>query len=352
MQKGAGKDEGMVSIIVPVYNVEKYLDQAVRSVLGQTCPDWELLLINDGSSDGSLAVCRKYEKMDSRIRAFDKENGGVSSARNMGLKEAGGEWVTFLDGDDWLEENCLENALKETDEKTDIVCWNYWENAGTSQKRNQPLRPSYISIDQPKQLIWTAMFPQYSLKKEGKNFAGIKSSCTKLIRRRILDSELKFDTAVKIGEDALFSAMCFEKAQKVVFIDQYLYHYRMDNTSATRKLRPDIREVYRNTLRAFHCFLEKYPGETISSCYGGLAYACVARSLEKYYFHPENHVPLGKRLGELQAFLEDEYIQSGISGIGDKSFFSLKQRMVIFCIRHKSAAGLYLLSMIKNRVKG
>lgn len=342
----------MISIIVPVYNVEKYLDQAVKSVLGQTYPDWELLLINDGSSDGSPAVCREYEKTDRRIRVFDKENGGVSSARNVGLKEARGEWIAFLDGDDWLEENCLENALNETDERTDMVCWNYWENAGASQRRNHPISPSYISVDDAKQLISTAMFPQYSLKKEEKSFAGIKSSCTKLIRKRILDSGLKFDTAVKIGEDALFSAMCFEKARKVVFIDQYLYHYRMDNPSATRKLRPDIREVYRNTLRAFHCFLEKYPGENMASCYGGLTYACVARSLEKYYFHPENHTPLRKRLDELHSFLEDEYIQSGISGIEDRSFFSLKQRMVIFCIRHKSAAGLYLLSMIKNRVKG
>lgn len=342
----------MISIIVPVYNVEKYLDQAVRSVLGQTYPDWELLLINDGSSDGSPAVCRKYEKMDRRIRVFDKENGGVSSARNMGLKEARGEWIAFLDGDDWLEENCLETALKETDERTDMVCWNYWENAGASQRRNRPISPSYISVDDPRQLIGTAMFPQYRLKKEGQYLAGIKGVWTKLIRKRVLDSGLKFDTAVKIGEDALFSAMCFEKAGKVVFIDQYLYHYRMDNQSATRKLRPDIREVYRNTLKAFHCFLEKYPGENISSCYGGLTYACVARSLEKYYFHPENRISLRKKLGELHAFLEDEYIQSGISGIKDKSFFSLKQRMVIFCIRHKSAAGLCLLSVIKNRVKG
>lgn len=342
----------MISIIVPVYNVEKYLDQAVKSVLGQTYPDWELLLINDGSSDGSPAVCKKYEKMDRRIRVFDKENGGVSSARNMGLKKARGEWITFLDGDDWLEENCLETALKEADDGTDIVCWNYWKNTGEGQKQNQPLRSSYLCVDEPKKLIGTVMFPQYSFKKEGRFFPGIKSSCTKLIRKRIPDSGVTFDTEVQIGEDALFSAMCFEKARKAVFIDQYLYHYRLDNSSATRKLRPDIREVYRNTLKAFHGFLEKYSGEDISSCYGGLVYACVARSLEKYYFHPENHAPLRKKLDELLDFLEDEYIQSGICGIEDKSFFSLKQRMVIFCIRHKSAAGLYLLSMAKNRVKG
>ena len=342
----------MISIIIPVYNVEKYLDQAVRSVLRQTCPDWELLLINDGSSDGSAAVCKKYEKMGRRIRVFDKENGGVSSARNVGLKKARGEWVAFLDGDDWLEENCLEAALKEADDETDIVCWNYWENTGASQRRNRPISPSYISFDEPRQLIGTAMFPQYRLKKEGQYLAGIKGVWTKLIRKRIPDSGVIFDIEVQIGEDALFSAMCFEKARKAVFIDQYLYHYRMDNPSATRRLRPDIREVYRNTLKAFHGFLEKYSGEDISSCYGGLAYACVARSLEKYYFHPENHAPLRKKLDGLLDFLEDEYIQSGICGIEDKSFFSLKQRMVIFCIRHKSAAGLYLLSMAKNRVKG
>lgn len=342
----------MVSIIIPVYNVEKYLDQAVRSVLGQTCPDWELLLIDDGSEDGSLDVCRRYEKTDRRIRVFHKENGGVSSARNRGIQESRGEWLTFLDGDDWLEKNCLETALQEADEKTDIVCWNYWENRGEVQKPNQPVSPSYIRVDDPGHLIGTTMFPRYSLIKEGKSFAGIKGTCTKLIRKRILEGAQTFDTSLQIGEDAFFSAKCFEKARNVVFLNQYLYHYRTDNISATRKFRPDIRKVYENTLRAFRCFPEKYPGEFMDSCYGGLTYACVARSLEKYFFHPDNSALLKKKLDELKDFLSEECIQSGIGRLKDKSFFSVRQRMVIFCIEHRSAAGLYLLSVLKKKMKG
>lgn len=97
----------MFSVIVPVYNTEKYLRRCVDSILAQTFTDFELLLINDGSSDNSGAICDEYAEKDSRVRVFHKENGGVSSARNLGLDNARGEWITFVDSDDWVESNWL-----------------------------------------------------------------------------------------------------------------------------------------------------------------------------------------------------------------------------------------------------
>ena len=93
-----------ISVIIPVYNKEKYLSRCIESVLGQTFDDLEVLLIDDGSTDGSLDVCRKYEKMDGRVRVFHKENGGLSHTRNFGLEHARGEYVAFVDADDWLDE--------------------------------------------------------------------------------------------------------------------------------------------------------------------------------------------------------------------------------------------------------
>ena len=110
-----------ISVIVPVYNTEKYLRRCVDSILAQTFTDFELLLIDDGSTDGSGAICDEYAKKDSRVRVFHKENGGVSSARNVGLKNVRGEWISFVDSDDWVKKNFLDKLIINS-ENVDLVC--------------------------------------------------------------------------------------------------------------------------------------------------------------------------------------------------------------------------------------
>ena len=106
-----------ISVIVPVYNVEAYLEKCVRSVLAQTCPHWELLLVDDGSTDHSGAMCNALAQTDPRIRVIHQKNQGLGGARNTGIGAAAGEWLAFLDSDDWLEPKALEQALS-TAEKT------------------------------------------------------------------------------------------------------------------------------------------------------------------------------------------------------------------------------------------
>ena len=98
----------LVSIIIPVYNVEKYLAECIESVLKQTYQNIEILLIDDGSPDNSGKICDEYEEKDSRVRVIHKENGGVSSARNVGLEQANGEYITFIDSDDFVSESYIE----------------------------------------------------------------------------------------------------------------------------------------------------------------------------------------------------------------------------------------------------
>ena len=101
----------LISVIIPVYNVEKYLSKCIESILAQGIEDFELLLVNDGSKDNSLAICNDYAQKDCRIKVFSKENGGVSSARNLALDNATGEWVMFVDADDWLAEGALKECV-------------------------------------------------------------------------------------------------------------------------------------------------------------------------------------------------------------------------------------------------
>ena len=110
-----GSKKKLVSIIVPVYNVEQYLREAIDSVCEQTYPDWELILVDDGSTDGSGKICDAYAKKDPRIRIYHTVNRGVSCARNLGIENACGNWITFLDSDDYLNKDCLETLVKHSD---------------------------------------------------------------------------------------------------------------------------------------------------------------------------------------------------------------------------------------------
>ena len=118
----------MISVIVPVYNVEKYLHRCVDSILAQTFADFELLLVNDGSKDKSGAICDEYAAKDSRVRVFHKENGGVSSARNLGFDNAIGEWITFVDSDDYILNDGLEKLVSSINNDVDIVVGDYFKD--------------------------------------------------------------------------------------------------------------------------------------------------------------------------------------------------------------------------------
>ena len=117
-----------ISVIVPVYNVEPYLPQCLDSLIEQTFNDIEIICVNDGSTDGSLNVLNHYAAKDSRIKVIDKPNGGVSSARNRGLDAAQGEYISFVDGDDWLKQNAYEEIISAVDKRNvDMAVFGYYE---------------------------------------------------------------------------------------------------------------------------------------------------------------------------------------------------------------------------------
>ena len=116
----------LFSIIIPVYNVEKYLRECLDSVKGQTSPDWEAVCVNDGSTDGSEFILKEYAKKDSRFRIVTKTNGGLSSARNAGLEIAKGEFIGFVDSDDWVDINCLSSIYNQID-GCDILFFNQYQ---------------------------------------------------------------------------------------------------------------------------------------------------------------------------------------------------------------------------------
>lgn len=208
-----------VSVIVPVYNVEPYLSACLVSCMQQTLKDIEIICVNDGSTDHSLEILKEFQKADRRIRIIDKENGGLSSARNAGIKAARGEWLVFLDSDDLLSENACERVWCESmEEPTDIVIF------GARTFPGYPAPDPWLTnnLNVPSRRF-SGFKPEILFQTNG----SIPFVWRQAFRRNLLlENDLLFDEEVRFGEDAVFQLEVFPHAANFAYISDPLYHYR------------------------------------------------------------------------------------------------------------------------------
>lgn len=208
-----------VSLIVPVYNVEKYLSTCLHSCVNQTLFDIEIICVNDGSTDNSLAVLEAYAKEDYRIRIINKPNGGLSSARNAGIKAANGTILMFLDSDDYLAPNACERVWKETLEApTDVVIF------GTNIFPTKPRASDwhYHTLNIRTHRCW-GFTPDVLFKEPGaKPFVWRQAYAKKFFE----EHNLLFDESVKYGEDMVFQMEALPHGENFAFIADKLYNYR------------------------------------------------------------------------------------------------------------------------------
>lgn len=202
----------MVSIIVPVYNAEEHLRRCVDSILVQTFSDFELLLIDDGSKDGSAAICDEYTVKDSRVRVFHKENGGVSSARNLGLDNAQGEWIAFVDSDDFIPTGALLNLLSNDNE--DLIIGGYKNHFEDELLNLNTVSSVNRSVD-------FNTFLSLSI-----NTSLLRTPWCKLFKKEIIDrANLKFDNTLVFGEDTVFVTSYLLHCKSIRNCNKYCYNY-------------------------------------------------------------------------------------------------------------------------------
>lgn len=214
----------MISVIVPVYKAEKYLHRCVDSILTQTYTDFELLLINDGSPDNSGAICDEYAAKDSRVRVFHKENEGVSSARNLGLDNAKGEYVTFCDSDDYVGEDWLMAYSEAIKESLDFAIQGiyYITNKGELEtKRLVPYKGCNVN-DKRNLIVKLISHGVYGY------------PVTKLFKRQIIeDNHISFDTNSTFREDEQFFSKYLEHVTSFRCIDKENYYYVLPTAEKT-----------------------------------------------------------------------------------------------------------------------
>ena len=260
----------MISVIVPVYNIEKYIERCILSVINQTYADFELLLINDGSTDSSYEICKKWEETDKRIKLISKTNGGVSSARNLGLDHASGDFIFFVDGDDWLSHDCFQTLMEHMTDDIDLVI-------GEHQDKNDDdgyVPPEYTSHKNYEGVIT----PQESINDFYQFEFYTKVIWAKLYRKELWEN-LRFNHMV-YSEDTFAMFHVIEHAKKIYSVQKPIYYYLQRASGASRELKVLEFENYLETLMfMYHNALEKYSEykESLAEYYNGFAYVLLKK---------------------------------------------------------------------------
>ena len=231
-----------ISIIIPVYNVQKYLPKCLDSLLEQTYTEWEALLIDDGSTDESGMICEMYAMRDSRFRVIHKKNGGAASAKNVGLDHLNGEYVGFIDSDDYVERTWLETVMKIiTDKNAEIVEFNFDEVFRTESKKGN----SYS--DNEEEYTAEQYLAQYLANWSSSLF------CNKIVLASLV-KKIRFRKERRCIDDEFFTYKVVSGAHKIVRINDVLYHYRQRASSAVQNKKNQLQK----TEDALEVLIERY----------------------------------------------------------------------------------------------
>ena len=345
----------MISIIVPVYNVENYLGKCLDSLINQTYKDIEIICINDGSTDNSLNILREYEQIDSRIIIIDQKNGGLSDARNIGLKEAAGEYIMFVDSDDWIDlETCqkaLEAMLKYS---TDIVMWSY-----IREYENKSLPKSifdnniYFDKKDTVNKIYRRLFGLYKEElSQPENADALVTVWGKLYKSElILKNNIRFIDTKKIGtcEDALFNMEVFKNVKSSYFINSCFYHYRKINTSVTSRYREDLYIKWDNLYELMNEQIEDNDlglifNEALSN---RIALNMIDLGLNVTYSNKNTR----DNCYELKKILKNSKVSKAVKNM-DLQYFPIHWKIFFYFIKRNRIFPVYMMLIIMNKLRG
>lgn len=258
-------NDSLVSIVVPVYNTEEYmLEKCFHSILNQTYNNIELIIVDDGSKKETAQWLDKFVNVNKSVILIHNQNGGASIARNTGIDLAKGEFITFVDADDWIDLNYIEVLYSKFNESTDIVmCTRQFEFKNKAQENHFFDKDVVFTDNNRIELIKKSIV------------SGVAGTWCKVYRKSFINkNELKYDSSLRRTQDIIFNLHAFQKAEEIVYTDNCLYHYRMQNDSITKKFNKNADEILTRAAEAFRKFEKAYypSDEIIREC---VNYKCI-----------------------------------------------------------------------------
>ena len=328
----------MISIIVPIYGVEKYIRECVESILAQTLPDIEIILVDDGSKDGCPAICDEYAAKDGRVKVIHKENGGLVSARQAGLKAASGDYIGFVDGDDKIEPDMYletDKLIKKYSPDA-VVCEYFCDYEDRTEISSQMFGREYYNKEELRNEIYPKMLFA------GKYYSfGISPNCwSKVFRREILEKYLPLvDPDTRMGEDAAFTYPCLLDSESVCFIKKPLYRYRILSSSMSRGYDEKLRDIVFHAYRRLKENNEKADFDISEQLDYYLVY--LANFLIRNCAKAGGKISKKEIKDTLGGIVKDAEIVSAARRVR-RGLLPIHTRIIVFLIKNKLGKGLYL----------
>lgn len=344
-----------ISIIVPVYNVERYLRKCMDSLINQTFGSIEIIAVNDGSADSSLTILQDFADIDKRVRIINQKNQGLSGARNAGIANAKGDYIVFVDGDDWIDVVTCDVAYQAClEEKADVVLWSYVRE--------------YEKCSLPK-VIFTEnrIFEGIECKKLHRRFAGLVedelsnpensdnlvTAWGKLYRADIIrNNKIQFVDLREIGtyEDGLFNLYYFGHINKAIFLNQYFNHYRKSNSSAlTQTYKPMLFEHYKNLFRKIDEYITKnnLPDAYYDALNNKVCLTIIGLGLTECL--KRNPKSFFERISFLNHVINDDVYKIAYRKLSLR-YFPLHWKLFFACAKYNFSTGLYLLLLVIQKI--
>ena len=338
----------MISIIVPVYNVEAYLPQCLDSLIHQTYQDLEIICVNDGSKDRSLEILKEYANKDRRIKPISRDNKGISISRNEALERATGEYVMFVDSDDWIEENTCQKALEAMVKyNVDLVIWSYLREY---ESRSMPifLYQAQQNWDDDISLLTRRFIGP--VKDELACPQKLDSYGTvwgKIYKRSIIEQNkpIRFiDTKlISTCEDILFNIEYSLRIRCAIYIPELLYHYRKTDTSYTSKYRPDLPTKWQKQYEIIMSIIQRESPILKEAYYNRIALGLVGQGLNITF----SRFPLKTQLVMLADILKAKWYSDSVQQLS-LDYMPYHWKLFYTFAKQKKAIGvLILLKIIK-----
>ena len=294
----------LISMIVPVYNGENFIEKCIKSILDQSLKELQIIIVNDGSNDNTAAVLEKYESSDPRVKIITQENGGVSKARNAALEIAGGEWTAFVDADDFIKEDYCENMLAAANRlSTDVLI---------SCSHREGEKGEWLMDSHDKLIQACFSFD------EGSFSFNIDAPWGKLYRTSLIrENHIRFPENLRRSEDAYFCIWVYEQAENIGVFNQCGYHHIERDGSLCKSYAPDAMEMLEFILKANQELLDQYhPSEKKyeeAFCYRVLP--GIVECEKSYFLNRNNEKRFMSNAFAYQKFLNQPMVKRAISGL-------------------------------------
>lgn len=343
------------SLIVPVYNIKKeYIDDCISSLVAQTFENFEIIIVDDGSDNGCSAWCDEWVEKSDKIRTIHQKNAGVSTARNTGIINSGGEYVIFVDPDDWVDTDMLEK-IEQVRLKNDfdilIHSFSYEYINSSINENNDPVGTIKIlseiqKREMLKNLIDVEKKTEYHAYK-GKIFGSVWAKCYK--KEFILSHRIAFQKNLKKAQDTVFNLWAINAAEKIIVYNVPLYRYRMVKSSVTHRYNSNIIKIQVLFLKAVKKFIDQngysdYMAEAFS-------HRCILSyfsMMELDVFNENNNTPLCSRYSRWLKVAKSGYIKA-ITFDSIKKY-SVKSKLVLFMTKFRCFSALTVLFTLKNKL--